>query len=39
MRDLEIVRRGGFYVECYGLNREDRKGLLDKSIDKLLDIL
>lgn len=39
MRDLETARRGGFYVECYGPNREDRKGLPDKSTDKSLDIL
>lgn len=38
MRDLETARRGGFYVECFGPNREDRS-TGDKSTDKSLDIL
>jgi hypothetical protein len=39
MQDLETARRGGFYVECFGPNREDRKRTSTKVEDKSLDIL
>lgn len=39
MQDLEMARRGGFYVECFGKNREDRKNQTRPADDKSLDIL
>ncbi|XP_061163655.1 uncharacterized protein LOC133172717 [Saccostrea echinata] len=39
MQDLETARRGGFYVECFGPNREDKKNAPAQMEDKSLDIL